>query len=95
MNQIPYYNPDNHSEFNVLCVCRPHACSDKTRLLEAAALQRCAPTEKEYGQDLAGPKRHWNPLDCRIDDYKSDKSGVETPAKFVEMQSHEAQYANG
>jgi len=109
MNQIPYYHRGNYTEFpeDTIIKEKDHAGGHTTYyVFVGRTLVRTKRThmnsphyslarrlKEQYGQDLAGPKHHWNPLDHRIDDYTGDKYSVDTPAEFVEMQSHEAEYA--
>jgi len=110
MNYILYYNPDPLQTFpeDTIIKERDHAGGFTTyyvfvgeTLVHIKRFHLNPPhyglvrrLKERYGQDLDGPKRHWNPLDYRIDDYTGDKyKSTGLPAKFVEMKSWEAEYA--
>lgn len=108
MNQIPYRNPNLHSKFpeDTILKEKDHALGHtdyyvfvgKT-LVRCRRVNRKGPHYQEirelkekYGDHLE-VKRHRNPLDYRIDKKNVYKSSVDTPAEFVEVKRHEAQYA--
>lgn len=104
--QIPYYNPHRHSKFpeDMIVKDRDHAAGHTTyyvfigkKLVRVKRAYGSGPhyqtvrnLKENYDQDLDGPKKHWNPLDYRIDE---EKQGIPVPAQFVEMKRHEAKYA--
>lgn len=108
MNSIPFYNPSHGQPFPEDTIIKEidHAGGFTTyyvfvgrTLVHVKRIHRSGPHYREirelkekHGSDL-DVKRHWNPLDYRIDDYRGYKSDVETPAEFVEMKSHEYKYA--
>lgn len=107
MNTIPYRHPSSEFPEDTIIKEKDHAGGYTDyyvfvgrRLVQFKRVNRKGRHYREIRQlksnhgDLE-VKRHWNPLDYRIDDKNVYKSSVELPAEFVEVQPHEAHYANG
>jgi hypothetical protein len=109
MNQIPYYNPRQREETfpeDTILKDKDHAGGYTDyyvfvgrKLVRIKRVNRKGPHYREirklksaHGRHLKVKSGWWNPVKYRIDD-GSYYLNVETPAEFVEVKKHEANYA--